>query len=125
MKDLFNKDKWKYLWYTVSHPNEGYYWIRHQERGSVAIAILLVLVFSLCFSMNRIYASFVVNDINPRTVNSLTELLGVVMMFFIIVFVFTEFREDRFEVVVAPHLVPGEVHILLRLEIIADIHSLR
>ena len=84
MKDIFNKEKWKYLKYTVSHPNDGFYWIRHAERGSVGIAILLVLIFSLCFSMNRIYASFVVNDINPRSVNSLTELVGVVVLFFML-----------------------------------------
>jgi len=81
MKELFSKEKWKYLKYTVFHPSDGYYWIRHGERGSVAIAVLLVIVFGLCFSMNRLYASFVVNDVNPRTVNSVTELSGVLIMY--------------------------------------------
>ncbi len=81
MKELVSKEKWKYLWYTVTHPSEGYYWIRHQEKGSVAIAVLLVIAFGLCFSLNRIYASFVVNDVNPRYVNSVSELSGVLLMF--------------------------------------------
>ncbi len=81
MKELVSKEKWKYLWYTVTHPSEGYYWIRHQEKGSVAIALLLVIAFGLCFSLNRIYASFVVNDVNPRYVNSVSELSGVLLMF--------------------------------------------
>ncbi len=81
MKELFSKDKWKYLKYTVFHPSEGYYWIRHAERGSVAIAVLLVIVFGLCFSLNRLYASFVVNDVNPRAVNSVTELSGVLILY--------------------------------------------
>ena len=83
MKDLLNREKWKYLFYTVSHPSDGYYWIRHQERGSVAIALLLVILFSVSFSFNRIFASFVVNDVEPRSVNALTELLGVLLLFFI------------------------------------------
>ena len=83
MKELFNKEKWRYLFYTISHPSEGYYWIRHQERGSVAIAVLLVIVFSVCFSLNRLYAGFVVNDIEPVTVNSVAELGGVLMLYFI------------------------------------------
>lgn len=81
MKQYFSKEKWKYLWYTLSHPMDGYYWIRRKEKGSVPIALVLVLLFSLCFSLNRYGASFVVNDINPRDVNSLTELLGVVLLY--------------------------------------------
>ena len=70
MRQLFSKEKWKYLFYTVSHPNDGFYWIRHQDRGSIAIAIVLVILYAVSFSMNRIYASFVVNDIEPRTAHA-------------------------------------------------------
>ena len=84
MRELFDKNKWKQLFYTVNHPSDGYYWIRHQERGSVAIAILMVLLFSFSFSLNRIYASFIVNDVYPRSVNTLTELFGVALLFLIL-----------------------------------------
>ncbi len=84
MKSLFSKEKWQYLFYTVSHPSDGYYWIRHQERGSVAIALLLVILYGISFSMNRLLASFVVNDIEPRTVNSVAELAGVLIFFIIL-----------------------------------------
>lgn len=84
MRELFDKNKWKQLFYTVNHPSDGYYWIRHQERGSVAIAILMVILFSFSFSLNRIYASFIVNDVYPRSVNTLTELFGVALLFFIL-----------------------------------------
>lgn len=79
-----SKEKWKYLLYTVGHPNDGFYWIRHQDRGSVLIAVLLVLLYSVCFSMNRIYAGFVVNDIDPRSVNSIAELGGVALLFVVL-----------------------------------------
>ena len=81
MKEAFAKEKWKYLWYTLSHPMDGYYWIRRKERGSVPLALLLVLLFSACFSLNRYGASFVVNDVNPRSVNSITELFGVFLLY--------------------------------------------
>ena len=71
MKSLFSKEKWQQLFYTVSHPSDGFYWIRHGEKGSVAIAILMVVLFGLCFTLNRLLAGFVVNDINERTVNAL------------------------------------------------------
>ena len=84
MKALLSKDRWKYLFYTVNHPSDGFYWIRHQDKGSVAIAILLVILYAVSFSMNRIYASFVVNDIEPRTVNSIAELAGVLLLYLVL-----------------------------------------
>ena len=84
MKDMFSKERWKYLFYTVSHPSDGFYWIRHQDRGSIGIAVLLVILYGVVFSMNRIYASFVVNDIEPRTVNSVAELAGVLLLYLVL-----------------------------------------
>lgn len=81
MKKYFSKEHWKYLLYTMNHPMDGYYWIRHRNHGSVPLAILCVILFSLCFSLNRIGASFVVNDVEPRTVDSLDELGGVLLLY--------------------------------------------
>ena len=81
MSKNFSSDKIKYAFYTVSHPVDGYYWIRHTDKGSVPLALILVVLFSLSFSLNRLFSSFVVNDLDPRTVNSLTELGGVLLLF--------------------------------------------
>lgn len=84
MREIFSKDKWSYLGYTLSHPMDGFYWIRHAQRGSVPLAILLVVIFSLCFSANRLLASFVVNDLDPRSVDSLYELIGIMAFYLLI-----------------------------------------
>lgn len=81
MKGLFSKEKWKYAFYTVSHPMDAYYEIRHRNRGCVPIAILLVILFSFSFSINRMSASFIVNDIDPLDVNALTELIAVILLY--------------------------------------------
>lgn len=83
LKKYFSKDKWLYALHTVSHPADGYYWIRHKERGSVPIAVLLVMLFSISFSINRISASFIVNDIDPLSVNTITELIAVLLLYFL------------------------------------------
>lgn len=80
-KEQFSKEKWKYAFYTVSHPMDAYYEIRHRERGSVPIALILVILFSLSFSINRIAASFVVNEVNPLSVDSLRELIAVLLLY--------------------------------------------
>ncbi|MBO4559502.1 MAG: YIP1 family protein [Lachnospiraceae bacterium] len=84
MTKAFSKEKWSYLLYTLTHPVDGYYWIRHEERGSVPLAFLMVFLFSASFSANRLLASFVVNDLDPRSVDSLYELLGVLAFYILL-----------------------------------------
>lgn len=84
IKMLLSKDKWKFMLHTVSHPADGFYEIRHRERGSVLVALILVVLFSVVWSINRISASFVVNDVDPRMVNSISELITVLLFFFLI-----------------------------------------
>ena len=84
MKKQLSKDKWKFMLYTISHPADGYYEIRHREKGSVVIALILVVLFSVMWSINRISAGFIVNDIDPREVNSFSELITVLLFVFLI-----------------------------------------
>lgn len=84
MKEAFSLKKWKYLFYTMTHPMDGFYWIRHKDKGSVGIAIVLVILFAMSFSANRLLASFVVNDVDPRSVDSLYELISVLIFFLLL-----------------------------------------
>ena len=84
MGKYFSKEKWSYLLYTISHPMDGYYWIRHRNYGSVPLAILLVFIFSCTFTANRLLASFVVNDLDPRGIDALYELMGVMSFYLLI-----------------------------------------
>ncbi len=84
MKKLFSKEKWKYFGYTLTHPMDGFYWIRHKEYGSVGIAILMMVLFSFSFSLNRLFSSFVVNDMDKRDVNTPAELVGIMLFFLLI-----------------------------------------
>ncbi len=84
MKRLMSWEKVKYSFYVLTHPSDGFYEIRHHGRGSVLLALFYVILFSLSFSFNRISANFIVNDVDPRTVDSLDELVGVMILFLMI-----------------------------------------
>lgn len=84
LRNYFSKEKWKYLLYTISHPMDGFYWIRHKDKGSVPIAVLLVILFSFSFTANRLIASFVVNDVDPRGVDLFYELTGVLAFYLLL-----------------------------------------
>ena len=63
---------------------DGYYWIRHKDRGSVPIAIILVILFAFSFTGIRLLASFVVNDLDSRSVDMFYELIGVLAFYLLI-----------------------------------------
>lgn len=71
------REKFKYAFYVILHPFDGFYEIRHRNKGSVLLALLMVLWFGFSFSMNRRYASFVVNYVNPRVIDCRWEMIGV------------------------------------------------
>lgn len=81
MKKYFSKENWKYSFYCITHPADGFYEIRHRERGSVPIAIIYVIVYALCYSVNRLASSFIVNDVNPRSVDAFSELGAVLLLY--------------------------------------------
>lgn len=74
---MSRKEKLLYPFYVISHPFDGFYEVRHRGKGSVPVALLLVFLFGLSFSLNRRYASFVVNLVNPRYVDTRAEIIGV------------------------------------------------
>ncbi len=84
MAKYFSKEKWNYMFYTVVHPMDGFYWIRHANRGSVPLSVLMVFIFGCCFTANRLLASFIVNDVDPRGVDSLYEMAGVFAFFILL-----------------------------------------
>ena len=83
MRKYFSREKFYYLKRVLAHPADSFYEIRYRECGSVPLAILCVVLFSFCFIINRIYASFIVNDVNPLSVDGLAELSGVFVLFFL------------------------------------------
>lgn len=74
---MSKKEKLLYPFYVISHPFDGFYEVRHRGKGSVSLALLLIFLFGLSFSLNRRYAGFVVNLINPRHVDSRAEIIGI------------------------------------------------
>ncbi len=74
---MSRKEKLWYPFYVMLHPFDGFYEIRHRGRGSVVLAILFVFLYGLSFSVNRRFAGFVVNLVNPLSVDTRLEVVGV------------------------------------------------
>lgn len=69
---------------VLSHPSDGFYEIRYREKGSPALALLMTLLFCVCYTTNRLLASFVVNNVYTRSIDGLAEsgaIVGLVLLF--------------------------------------------
>ena len=83
MKKYFSKERLYYFRRAATNPIDSFYEIRHRDYGSVPIALICVAMFGLAFTVNRIFANFIVNDVNPLDVDGLTEMGAVFLLFFL------------------------------------------
>jgi hypothetical protein len=81
MTKYFTRDKLYYFRRTLTNPADSFYEIRHREHGSVPLALITLFAFSLCYTLDKIFAGFIVNLVDPRTVNGLTDLGSVILLF--------------------------------------------
>ncbi len=77
------KDKVVYPFYVLSHPLDGFYEIRHRGKGSVVIALVILFLYSISYTVNKQFAGFFVNDYNPSGINSILDLQSVTIFFFL------------------------------------------
>lgn len=81
MSKYFSKERLYYMRRIITNPIDSFYEIRYRDYHSVPLALICVAVFGLAFTMNRVFAGFIVNNTDPRTVNGLSEMGAVFMLF--------------------------------------------
>jgi len=59
---------------VLTNPIDSFYEIRYRDKGSVPLAVICVFVLSALFTINRVFAGFIVNEINPREIDGITEM---------------------------------------------------
>jgi len=74
MRKHFTREKLGYMFGVLSRPIDSFYEIRYRDKGSIPLAVICVFLLSALFTINRIFAGFVVNEINPRTIDGIAEM---------------------------------------------------
>lgn len=73
-------EKLLYPFHVAAHPLEGFYEIRHRGRGSVLVALLLVFLYGVSYSINRQKAGFVVNFEHPLAANVILDIQSIFIL---------------------------------------------
>jgi len=71
----------RYPLYVIFHPAAGFYALRRENKGRVWMIVLLLFLFWLSIAVMNQYSGVVVNDSHPMSMNSLTDLAGIVGIF--------------------------------------------
>jgi len=71
----------KFPLYTMIHPAEGFYALRHEKKGSIWMICLLLFLLWFSFAINSQYAGLAVDDSHPHSMNSLIILTGILSVF--------------------------------------------
>ena len=74
MRKYFTRELIGYMFGVLSKPIDSFYEIRYRDKGSVPLAIICVFTLSALFTINRIFAGFIVNNVNPRMIDGITEM---------------------------------------------------
>ncbi len=73
----------KFAVYVVFHPFNGYWEIKYENKGKVWTALSLLFLLFMVIVLKRQHTGFIMNFNNPNTLNSLNELLYIILPFFL------------------------------------------
>lgn len=73
----------KYPFYVSIHPFKGFWDVKYEEKGKLRIALTILLILALINTLRRQFNGFIVNPANPNELNSLNELIFIILPFFL------------------------------------------
>lgn len=74
-------EQYKFPFYIMLHPFDGFWDMKYDEKGKVRIASAILLLLVLSVVVQRQFAGFLVNYNDPRFLNSLADFIYTVLPF--------------------------------------------
>ncbi len=69
----------QYSNYTMFHPFDGFWDLKHEKRGSLAAANVLVVLFILVYALRVQFSGYIFTRVLPGEVNTLYEIVKIVV----------------------------------------------
>lgn len=73
----------KFPWYISVHPFKGFWDAKYEKEGKVNVALSFLFFLVIVVIIKRQYTGFIVNFNNPNELNSIDELIFIVLPFFL------------------------------------------
>ncbi|MFD0710706.1 Yip1 family protein [Paenibacillus sp. GCM10027626] len=75
------QDFLKFPFHLIFHPFDGYWDLKYEGKGRMKVALSILLMLVAAIIIMRQYSGFLVNFADPRSFNSLNEMLYVLIPF--------------------------------------------
>lgn len=69
----------QYSNYTMFHPFDGFWDLKHEKRGSLAAANILVLMFVVVYTLRIQFSGYIFTEQIPSEVNTLYEIVKIIL----------------------------------------------
>lgn len=77
------RDYIKFPLHLIFHPVDAFWDLKSDNRGKMAVAYTALALVIVMMILQKEYAGFLVNDVDPRTINSFVEMATVAVPFFL------------------------------------------
>ncbi|NLP07339.1 MAG: YIP1 family protein [Clostridiaceae bacterium] len=73
----------RYSLYLIFHPFDGFWDLKHEKRGNLKTALIIVAMVGVTFILRRQLTGFILNEVKLRELNVIVEILSIVVPFFL------------------------------------------
>lgn len=77
------KELVKYPFYVSIHPFKGFWDVKYEDKGRINIALVILLLLAIINTLRRQFGGFIINTANPNELNSINELIFIILPFFL------------------------------------------
>lgn len=77
------KEDFTFPLHVIMHPFDGFWDMKYEQRGKLSVVALIMLLVMGAIIVQQQYAGFLVNYIDPRALNSLTDIIQILFAFFL------------------------------------------
>lgn len=74
-------DSLKYAFWVIVHPFDGFWDLKHERRGNVVSATIILALTAVTYVFTRQYTGFILNPYDPKRLNVLMEISTVLLPF--------------------------------------------
>ncbi len=71
----------KYSFHLIFHPFDGFWDLKHEKRGSLKAALIIVFLIGVTFILRRQLTGFILNNVKLRELNILVEITSIAVPF--------------------------------------------
>lgn len=77
------KEDFSFPLHVIMHPFDGFWDMKYEQKGKLKMVVLIMILFIGATIIQNQYAGFLVNRIDPRTLNSLSDMIQILFAFFL------------------------------------------